>query len=159
MCMLNMLRDKLWKYHMMASVHKHNLLHKARKVIVLVTQSCPTLCDPMNCKPSGSSAHGIPGKNTGVGCHFLLQGIFLTQGPNLSLLHCRQILYHLSHKGNPLSQRQGTYTSKFLHKFKNLIPDTIRWWFWIHYLIFIKTVCIVSYFMLTNQILFQVISW
>ena len=39
--------------------------------------------------------HGIsPGKNTGVGCHFLLQGIFPTQGWNLCLLHCRQILYH-----------------------------------------------------------------
>ena len=33
-------------------------------------------------------------RNTGVGCHFLLQGIFLSQGSNLSLLHCRQILYH-----------------------------------------------------------------
>ena len=39
-----------------------------------------------------------PGKNTGVGCHFLLQGIFLTQGSNLYLLHCRQILYCLSHQ-------------------------------------------------------------
>ena len=35
-----------------------------------------------------------PGKNTGVGCHFLLQGIFLTQGLNPCLLHCRWILYH-----------------------------------------------------------------
>ena len=40
-----------------------------------------------------------PGKNTGVGSHSLLQGIFLTQGLNLGLLHCRQILYHLSHPG------------------------------------------------------------
>ena len=37
-----------------------------------------------------------PGKNTGVGCHFLLQGIFLTQGSNPGLLHCRKILYQLS---------------------------------------------------------------
>ena len=36
-----------------------------------------------------------------VGCHFLLQGIFLTQGSNLGLPHCRQILYHLSHQGSP----------------------------------------------------------
>ena len=38
-----------------------------------------------------------PGENTGVGCHALLQGIFLTQGMNLHLLrllYCRQILYH-----------------------------------------------------------------
>ena len=43
----------------------------------------------------------FPGKNTGVGCHSLLQGIFLTQGWNLGLLHCRQILYRLSYKGSP----------------------------------------------------------
>ena len=41
-----------------------------------------------------------PGKNTGVGCHSLLQGIFLTQRLNLGLPHCRQILYHLSHQGS-----------------------------------------------------------
>ena len=38
----------------------------------------------------------FPGKNTGVGCHFLLQEIFLTQGSNPHLLHCRWILYHLA---------------------------------------------------------------
>ena len=37
-----------------------------------------------------------------MGCHFLLQGIFLTQGLNLGLLHRRQVLYHLSHQGNPM---------------------------------------------------------
>ena len=42
----------------------------------------------------------FPGKNTGVGCHFLLQRIFPTQGLNPSLLHCRQTLYHLSHQGS-----------------------------------------------------------
>ena len=42
-----------------------------------------------------------PGKNTGVGCHFILQGIFLTQGLNLGLLNCRQILYQMSHQGSP----------------------------------------------------------
>ena len=40
----------------------------------------------------------FPSQNTGVGCHFLLQGIFLTQGLNPGLLHCRQIVYHLSHR-------------------------------------------------------------
>ena len=38
-----------------------------------------------------------PGKNTAVGCHFLLQGIFPTQGINQGLLHCRQTVYHVSH--------------------------------------------------------------
>ena len=46
-----------------------------------------------------------PGKNTGAGCHFLLQGIFPTHGPNLGLLHCRQNLYCLSHWGSPCSNR------------------------------------------------------
>ena len=39
-----------------------------------------------------------PGKNTGVGCHFLLQGVFLTQGSNSQLLHCRQSFYQLGHQ-------------------------------------------------------------
>ena len=43
----------------------------------------------------------FPGKNTGVGCHFLLQEIFPTQGLNPSLPHCRLTLYLLSHQGSP----------------------------------------------------------
>ena len=46
----------------------------------------------------------FPGKNTGVGSHFILQGIFLTQRSNPSLLHCRQTLYHLSHQGSYLEE-------------------------------------------------------
>ena len=139
---------------------------------VLVTQSCLTLCDPMDYSLPGSSVHGILqarilewvtitfsrgsswhrdqtrvsytagrfftiraiskwkneteilvtqsdslqfhglgltkclcpwdslSKNTGVGCHFLLQGIFPNQGSNPGLLHCRQTLYHQSCQGN-----------------------------------------------------------
>ena len=71
-------------------------------VLCLVAQSCLTLCDPMDCSPPGSSVHwDSPGKNTGVGCHALLQGIFPTQGLNLGLPHCRWILYRLSHQGSP----------------------------------------------------------
>ena len=116
-------------------------------------QSCPTLCDPMDCSPPGSFVHvilqgrivggvAIPSsrgssqyihcvrakslqslsdslrshgqqpprflcpwnsqdKNTGVGCHDPLQGIFLTQGSNRVSCITRQILYHLSHQGPP----------------------------------------------------------
>ena len=56
--------------------------------------------NPMDCSSPGSSVHGL-GKNTGVGCHALLQGIFLIQGSNPGLLHCRQILYHLSYREVP----------------------------------------------------------
>ena len=60
-----------------------------------VAKSCLTLCNPIDCSPPGSSGHGdFPGKNTAVGCHALLQGIFPTQGSNSGLLHCGQILYH-----------------------------------------------------------------
>ena len=51
-----------------------------------------------------------PSKNTGMGCHFLPQGIFLTQGSNLGLLHCRQILYHLSHHRTWYIVNTNTFT-------------------------------------------------
>ena len=68
---------------------------------LLVAQSCPTLYDPMKYSLPYSSVHEIfPGKDTGMGCRFFLQGIFPNQGLNLGLLHCRQILYRLSYKGS-----------------------------------------------------------
>ena len=71
-------------------------------MLCLVAQLCLTLCDPMDCSPPGSSVHGdSSGKNTGVGCHNLLQGIFPTQGSNPGLPYCQQILYHLSPLGSP----------------------------------------------------------
>ena len=56
----------------------------------------------MDCSPPGSCPWDSPGKSTGVGCHALLQGIFLTWGLNLGLTHCRQILYHLEPPGKPV---------------------------------------------------------
>ena len=76
---------------------KYCLWSLKQKVMRLVTQLCQTLCDSMDCSLPGSSVHGdYPGKNTGVGCLALLQGIFPTQGLNPALPHCRWILYHLS---------------------------------------------------------------
>ena len=61
------------------------------------------LCNPMDCSPPGSLlSMEFSWKNTGVGGHFLLHRIFPIQGSNLGLLHCRQILYHLSHQGRLL---------------------------------------------------------
>ena len=69
---------------------------------VSVSQLCLTLCDPAGCSPPGSPRPwSFAGKNTGVGCHFLLQVIFPTQGSNPSLAHCRQMLHHLSYQGSP----------------------------------------------------------
>ena len=71
-------------------------------VLCLSAQSCQILHDPMDCSLPGSSVHGdSPGKNTGVGSHSLLQGVFMTQRLNTGLPHCRQILYQLSYQGSP----------------------------------------------------------
>ena len=80
---------KKWK---ITSKHKiKNPKKGPQQKMCLVIQLCLTLCDPMDCTPPGSSVHGdSPGKNTEVGCHALLQGIFLTQELNQGLLHCRQ---------------------------------------------------------------------
>ena len=60
---------------------------------VLSRSSCLTLCNPMDCSPPGFSVHGdSPDKNTGMGCHALLQRIFPTQELNWGLLHCKWIL-------------------------------------------------------------------
>ena len=62
------------------------------KVEVLVAQSCPTLCNPMDWSPPRSSVHRILQARileTEMGCHSLLQGIFPTQGLNPSLLYLR----------------------------------------------------------------------
>ena len=68
----------------------------------LVTESQLTLCDPMDCTPTGSSVYEDPlEKNIGVGCHALLQGKLLTQRSNPDLPHCRWILYYLSHQESP----------------------------------------------------------
>ena len=70
--------------------------------VCLIVQSCPMLCNPMDYSPTGFSVHGdYSGKNTGMGCYALLQGIFPTQGSNPDLPHCRQIVYHRSHQGSP----------------------------------------------------------
>ena len=63
------------------------------RVWLFVTRWTVACLAPCSCNSAG--------KNTGVGCQTPLQAIFPTQGMNLGLLHCRQILYCLSHKGNP----------------------------------------------------------
>ena len=66
---------------------------------MLIVQSCLTLSDPMYCSLPGSSVHRILQARIleWVAISFI-QEIFLTQGSNPDLLHCRQILYCLSHR-------------------------------------------------------------
>ena len=68
-----------------------------------VAQSCPTLVRPHGLQPTRLlRPWDFLGKKAGVGCHFLLQEIFPTQGLNPGLLHFRQTLYHLSHQGSQM---------------------------------------------------------
>ena len=72
-------------------------------VKMLVTQSCPTLCDPVDyIAHQALLSMRFSGKNNRVGSHSLLQGTFLTQALNPGLLLCRWLLYHLSHQGSPM---------------------------------------------------------
>ena len=66
----------------------------------------------------------FPGKSTGVGCHFLLQRIFLIQGSNPGLLHCRQTLCHLSHQGR-LKGKLGLFLMGRAMLSKSLIQFSI----------------------------------
>ena len=86
----------------------------------LVSASCSVM-------PDSLQLHGLQptrllcpwnflGKDTGEGCHCLPQGIFLTQGSNLGLLHCRQILYQQNYKGSLLLPRKEKKVTVFTPK-------------------------------------------
>ena len=75
-------------------------------IVCVCVQLHLTLCDPMDCKPARPLCpwDSLKGKNTGVGCHAIVQGIFLIHGSNLSLLHllnCRQVLYYWATRNAP----------------------------------------------------------
>ena len=70
----------------------------------LIAVLCPTLLRPHGLQPARLLCPwDSPGKNTGVGCHFLLQGVFLTQGLTLCLLHWQVDLVSLNHQWSPFS--------------------------------------------------------
>ena len=74
----------------------------------------------MDYSPLGSSIHGdSPGKNTGVGCYFLLQGIFPAQGSNLHLLHWQADSSLLSHQGSPQEKIRVTNGFYLMQHLKN----------------------------------------
>ena len=89
------LTDKFLKHGLLAPIGLHSEQ-------VTVSQSCLTLRLRGRQPARLLCPWDSPGKNAGVGSHCLLQGIFLTQGSNWGLLHCRQILHCLSHQGSPM---------------------------------------------------------
>ena len=70
----------------------------------LVAQLCPALATSWTKPNRLLCPWDFPGKNIGVGCHFFLQGIFLTQGRNLHLLHLQAGFLPLSHQQNPINK-------------------------------------------------------
>ena len=91
------------------------------KICYLVTKSCTTLLwPPCTVLIRLLCPRNSPDKNTGVSCHFLLQGIFPTQESNLGFLLCRQILYQLSHQGIPhgMLELQTCFIIKLQMKFR-----------------------------------------
>ena len=68
---------------------------------MLVSQSCLTLCNPIDCSPPGSSVHGILWTRILEWVAFPFSRV-PTQGSNPGFLHCRWILYHLNHQGSPI---------------------------------------------------------
>ena len=90
----------------------------------------------MDCSPPSSSVYGYsPSKNTGLGCHALLQGIFPTQGLNPGLLHRRQILYCLSHQRSSSQPFSCTIMSQTVVFFCT----------YVHFLLYINCCCSSSY--------------
>ena len=71
---------------------------------MLVVQSCLLFVTPRTVACQSPLSMEFSRQEYGLCCHFLLQGMFLTQGSNLGLLHCRQTLYWLSHPRNPLTK-------------------------------------------------------
>ena len=83
------------------------------KVKVLVTQSSPTVFNPMDfIARQAPLSMGFSRQENWSGFPSLLQGIFPTEGLNPGLLHCRQILYHLSQQGGPQSLMQGSMNAR-----------------------------------------------
>ena len=92
-----------------------------------VISACLTLCDHMYCSPRLLCPYDSPGKDTGVGCHALLQGIFPTQGSNSCLLAspALRILYSLSHLGCALVTR----LSKMIFKYFSWVSQKMSFFF------------------------------
>ena len=102
-------KDLLTQYRELCSMLCNNgkiiwkIIDTCRYMYIYVTQSCPTLCDSMDCSLPGSSVHGIShARILDWGAIPFSKGIFLTQGSNSGLLHCRQILYLWATRAAPL---------------------------------------------------------
>ena len=108
-----------WRKNFLSANSFQSAVLKVKKL-----KECSTLCNPM--QPTRLLCpRDSPGKNTGVGSHFLLQGIFLTQGLNLGLLHCRQVLHRLNQGTIDCNSQERAWRENFC--LKNL--SNLRYYF------------------------------
>ena len=109
------------------------LQHWAEEILCSVTQSCPTLCNPIDCSLPGSSIHGdSPGNNTGVDCHDLLQRIFPIQGSNphlLCLLHWQVDFLHWVRATQKAPGKQGEPVTNEGTSNRGML-ETLQMWDW-----------------------------
>ena len=109
-------------------IYGYKTINRERKYVFMHAKSSPTLLRPYGLYPTRLLCPwDFPGKNTGVGCHFLLQGIFLTQGSNLRLLHWQAASLPLSHQGShERKYTQYDNNSKVINLFRdyNSIRET-----------------------------------
>ena len=110
--------------------HSQSLL-KLMSITLVMPSNHLILCRPLFLPPSMLPASGAfqmsqffvsGGQSTGVDCHFLLQGIFPTEGLNPGLPHCRQTLYSLSHQGNPQIHVERVY----LQFSRSVVSNSLR---------------------------------
>ena len=91
---------------------------------VLVIQLCLTLCDHMDCNPPGFSVHGVLQARTLEWVAISFARDLSNQGSNPGLPHCRQILYHLIHQGNPIFKLDGAKPlSHLLQEYLFSLPE------------------------------------
>ena len=89
---------KVLNIYMYIYIYIYLFIYFTKEYMLLLLLSCQVTSDSFETSWTGASSRllcpwDFPGKKTRVGCHFLLQGIFLTEGLNLCFLHCMQILY------------------------------------------------------------------
>ena len=100
------------------STIKNCPVQNVNNTCILVAQSCPTLCDPMDYKPTRRHRPwNSPSKSTEVCSPFPLEGLFPIYESNPGLLHCRWIHYHLSHQGSQSLKNPVLATSLSLFTF------------------------------------------
>ena len=105
---------------------------KEGSVVVWSKLSRVRLCNPTDCGPPVSSVLGFLGKNTEVGCHLLLQGIFATQGWNPCLLHWQVDSSPLSHRVGPRHLYFLTFPQRLKCSVGGVNPCLVPWTSWLH---------------------------